>query len=466
MFVTILQWLFLATLVGVVVGAGTSLFLRGLFFVTGEALTLPAWVRMVLLPIGGLLNGLILYYGYKYAKPGLDDSSITAVHRQGGRMPFRTFLVKPVAAIITLGCGGSAGKEGPCSHIGASLASGLGRIFKLNVELQKRLVACGVSAGFAGVFGTPIAGALYGVEVLAIGRIRHDFLFPAIVAGVASFETCKYLKVPYQYYKIHLHTQFSEAVFFKTIFIGIICGLTAWLFVDMVSIFRKLFRKFKVRFQVWTPLIPLLGGIILAYLVMFVPTDYLGLSLPIMDRALAGEIVPASGVFWKTLFVAITLGSGFYGGIVTPQFVIGAIGGNAFASYLGMNPALGAAVGLVSVVAAASNTPISAILMGVELFGTEIGTLYLSGAAIAAYLVIGHRSVYPDQVVAYPKSTWLLGGQNLPLEQEKLHLSYGFLRWLKRLQLQFRRRYFLRRWRTRQDSNLEPSDPKSDTLSN
>jgi H+/Cl- antiporter ClcA len=439
MFVTVLQWLVLATLAGVIVGCGTSLFLRALYVLTDQTAASPLWLQMTLLPLGGLLNGLLLHYGYRSNSSGLLDSTITAVHNQNGRMPLKTIAIKPIAALITLGCGGSAGKEGPCSHIGGSLASGLGRLFRLNPELQKRLVACGVSAGFAGVFGTPIAGALYGVEVLAIGRIRHDFLFPAIIAGVASFETCKFWSVPYRYYDIALRPQFSEAVFLKTVFIGIACGLIAWLFVDLVGGLRKAFQAFRARFGVWPPLVPVLGGFILAVLILFIPTDYLGLSLPLMDRALAGEVMPHAGFFWKTLFVALTLGSGFYGGIVTPQFVIGAVGGNAIAGLLGINPALGAAVGLVSVVAAASNTPISAILMGVELFGAVTGTTYVAGAAIAAYLIIGHRSVYPDQVVAYPKSSWILGSPDRPLGREKLHLSYGFLRWLNRLQIRWRR---------------------------
>lgn len=438
MLVTVIQWLFLATLVGVLAGCGTSVFLQGLFTLTKRTATLSAGWMMLLLPIGGLLNGLLLHYGYKANTTGLLDSTITAVHKQGGRMPFKTFIIKPLAALITLSCGGSAGKEGPCSHIGGSVASGLGHIFNLNVELRKRLVACGVSAGFAGVFGTPIAGAIYGVEVLAIGRIRHDFLFPAIVAGVASFETCRFLGVPYQYYDISLRPQFSEIVFFKTIFIGIACGLVAWLFVDLIAWMRRRFQNMKTRFNLWPPLLPLLGGSVLAVLILFISTDYLGLSLPLMDRALGGEAIPLTGFFWKSLFVALTLGSGFYGGIVTPQFVIGAVAGNAIAGFLGVNPALGAAVGFVSVVAAASNTPISAILMGVEMFGAETGTLYVAGAAIAAYLIIGHRSVYPDQVVAYPKSSWLLGRPDLPLGQEKLRLSYGFLRWFKRLQVRAR----------------------------
>jgi H+/Cl- antiporter ClcA len=352
-----------------------------------------------------------------------------AVNAQEGRMPFRTLPIKPLAAIITLASGGSAGKEGPCSHIGASLAAAIGQVLHLNSELRLRIVACGVSAGFASVFGTPIAGALYGVEVLAIGRIRHDFLFPAIVASLASYKVSTLLGVPYQYYHFATLPDFTETLFLQTAMLGVLCGAVALVLVEFVHRARWLFDQARTRFGLWPPLMPLAGGVLLALLILVIPTDYLGLSLPLMDHALAGEPMPYLGFLWKALLVAITLGSGFYGGIVTPQFVIGAVAGNAFAPLFGIDPTLGAAVGLVSVVAAASNTPVSAILMGVELFGGAIGTLYVSGAAIAAYLMIGHRSIYPGHRVAYSKSSWMRVRPDVPVDTEKARLSYGLLRW-------------------------------------
>ena len=436
MLATVIQWLLLATVTGTIVGTGTSLFLHALHFLTDRPVSfIPLWVQMLLLPLGGLLNGLLLQHGRRINTTGLKDSAIAAVHYQNGRMPFKTLLIKPVAALITLASGGSAGKEGPCSHIGGTLASGLGNVLGLNSELRKRLVACGVSAGFASVFGTPIAGAIYGVEMLAIGRIRHDFLFPAIIAGVASFEISKVWGIPYQYYTIDVLPHFSEIVFLKTILIGCVCGVVAWIFVDLVGWFRDMFNRVRDRFKIWPPLMPVIGGIMLSVLILFIPLDYLGLSTQLMDDALAGQAMPFLGFFWKALLVAITLGSGFYGGIITPQFVMGALAGSACAPLLGLHPSLGAAVGLVSVVAAASNTPVAAILMGVELFGGVTGTVYVAGASIAAYLVVGHRSVYPDQVLAYPKSSWMQVRPDLPLGQEKVRLSYGLLKWISKYQL-------------------------------
>ncbi|QDL39409.1 chloride channel protein [Rhodoferax sediminis] len=428
MLATVVQWLVLSIVTGAVIGVGCSVFLRILFATEGRVYAVPLWLQMSLLVIGGLANGLLLHFGYRTSRSSLKDSPIVSVNEQHGKMPFRTLWVKPLAALITLGCGGSAGKEGPCSHIGASFAAGIGQLLHLNPELRKRLVACGVSAGFASVFGTPIAGAIYGVEMLAIGRIRHDFLFPGIVAGVTAFQVSKYLGVPYSTYHIAFVSDFTELLFLKTVLIGILCGAAAWVFVELLQVAKRLFGRLRDRYALWPPLVPLLGGVVLALLIMVIPPDYLGLSLPMMERALHGEPMPYLGFLWKALLVAITLGSGFYGGIVTPQFVIGAVLGGAFAHVLGLASALGAAVGLVAVVASASNAPIAAIFMGVELFGAD-STLYVAGACVAAYLIIGHRSVYPAQQIAFSKSSWILARADLPVGDEKIRLSYGLLRW-------------------------------------
>lgn len=428
MLATVVQWLVLSIFTGALVGVGCTIFLRVLFATAGRAYAAPLWLQMLLLPLGGLANGLLLYYGYRLRRSKFEDNAIVAVNQQAGKMPFRTMWIKPLAAWITLGCGGSAGKEGPCSHIGASIAAAVGRSFRLNKEMRKRLLACGVSAGFSSVFGTPIAGAIYGVEMLAIGRIRHDFLFPGIVAGVTAFEVSRWLGVPYPQYHIAFGGDVTELLFLKTIAIGVLCGAVAWIFVELLRQTGKARVWLQQRYALWPPLMPVLGGVLLALLILAIPNEYLGLSLPLMDKALAGDQVAYLGFFWKALFVAITLGSGFYGGIVTPQFVMGAVAGGAFAHFLGIAPALGAAVGLVAVVASASNAPIAAILMGVELFGAD-SLLYVAGACVAAYLIIGHRSVYPEQQVAFSKSSWIFARADLPVGQEKVRLSYGLVRW-------------------------------------
>ena len=428
MLATVLQWLVLSILTGALVGTGCSVFLRILFATAGHTYAAPLWLQMGLLPIGGLLNGLLLHYGKRLNRTGLKDSVIIAVNDQQGRMPWKSMWVKPLAALVTLSCGGSAGKEGPCSHLGGSIASGVGEMLHLNAELRRRLVACGVSAGFASVFGTPIAGAIYGVEMLAIGRIRHNFLFPAIIAGVTSYQVSRFWGVPYPHINVSFAGEFTELLFLKTVVIGILCGVVAWIFIELLHGTRRQFTRVRARFGIWPPLMPCIGGVVLALLILVIPNEYMGLSLPLMDRALAGQPMPYLGFLWKALLVAITLGSGFYGGLITEQFVMGAVAGGAFAHLLGLSPALGAAVGLVSVVAAASNTPIAAILMGVELLGGE-STLYVAGATIAAYLIVGHRSVYPEQQIAATKTSWMTSSSDVLVSQEKVRLSSELLDW-------------------------------------
>ncbi|TAN08266.1 MAG: chloride channel protein [Rhodanobacteraceae bacterium] len=428
MLATVVQWLVLSIATGALIGVGCTIFLRVLFATAGHVYHVSWWVLAVLLPAAGLANGLLLHYGYRLRHSTFIDNAVVAVNEQQGKMPFRTMWIKPLAALITLSCGGSAGKEGPCSHIGASIAAAVGRVLHLNPEMRKRLLACGVSAGFSSVFGTPIAGAIYGVEMLAIGRLRYDFLFPGIVAGVTAFEVSEHLGVPYPQYVISFIGHFTELLFLKTVVMGVLCGAVAWIFVELMDRFRRLTAWLKQRYRLWPPLLPTVGGAVVALLVLVVPTDYLGLSLPILQQALEGQPMPYLGFLWKALLVAITLGSGFYGGLVTEQFVMGAVAGGAFAHFLGMQAAQGAAIGMVAVVASASNAPIAAILMGIELFGAD-STLYVAGACVAAYLVIGHRSVYPEQQIAFSKSSWIFARADLPVGQEKVRLSYGLLRW-------------------------------------
>lgn len=443
MLATIAMWLVLAMVTGALVGTVCSVFLHTLLLTEGR-LYGASWALLAgLLPLAGLINGLLLHYGYRLDHSGLADGPIVAVNRQQGRMPLVTLWIKPVAALVTLGCGGSAGKEGPCSHIGAGVAAAVGEALRLDPEMRKRLVACGVSAGFASVFGTPIAGAIYGIEMLAIGRIRHDFLFPGIVAGVTAFVVSRAWGVPYPEYQITFAARFTEILFLKTVLIGVLCGVAASWFVELFKLAQLGFQWLRRRLGLWPPLLPALGGVVLALLLLVLPTDYIGLSLPLMERALHGEPMPYLGFLWKALLVAITLGAGFYGGIVTPQFVIGAVAGGALGPLLGMQPAQGAALGMVAVVASASNTPVAAILMGVELFGGG-ATLYVAGACVAAYLMIGHRSVYPAQQIAYAKSAWIVAPAEHDVGAEKVQLSFGLLRWWREVVLAA-----WRRWRRR-----------------
>lgn len=433
MLMAIVRWVVLAIITGIAVGSATSLFLHGLSFILEHRTSLPFWFKLVALPAGGLLNGLLIYYGYAKFNNKFSDSVITSIHKQGGRMPYRSLLVKPVAALITLSSGGSAGKTGPCSQMGGIIASWIGSKFRLDEQLQKQIVVCGVAAGFAGVFGIPIAAAFYGIELISVGKLRHQYIFPAVIASIASVEISKFWRVPYKFFPLQHSSNFDGGLAWKVLVIGVLCGITAWIFVEIFEEIGLLFEYMKRRFRLWPPMMPLLGGVLLAMLFLIIPGDYFSLGMPLLEQTLNGNKAELYDVLFKMLLVAITLGSGFYGGIVTPLFLIGGLAGNVFGQWFGISPALGAAIGLIAVIASASNTPIAASFMGLELF-SGLNAVYAVTACMAAYIAIGHRSVHPEQIMAHPKSAFVYMEPGSTLQEKGAHTSYRLLRRMRKMQ--------------------------------
>ncbi len=408
-------------MVGAMVGTASSAFLLTLSWSIAQVAALPPWMRPPLLPVAGLVNGVLLYYGYRRgAAPG--DDVVAAVHQRSGWMPLHTVLIKPVAAIVTLACGGSAGREGPCVHIAATLASALAQALRLDSERCRQLVRCAVGAAFTSVFGTPVAGAVYGTEMMTMGQLQYDALFPTLVASVTSYQVSRSLGISYTAHPILTGMGLHGDLWAEGIVFGLLCGLIAWLFITSCESMSTAFLRLQRLWSLWPPVLPLAGGALLALLSLVLPNDALGLSLPLMDRALQGDVVGSLDFFWKLLFVSITLGSGFYGGIATPQLVIGAAVGDTLGHLFHISPALGAAMGAMAVLASASNTPLTAIAMGFEWFGAPAG-VYTCTAALAAYLVVGHRSVYGNQVVAGSKSRWLAVQPGVPVNQQQVRMT-------------------------------------------
>lgn len=415
MLLTLATWVILGGLTGILVGSASSAFLLSLSALSAAVDLLPLWGRMILLPLAGWANGLLLYYGY--GRGPADDSVVTAIHARAGWMPLRTAWVKPIAALITLACGGSAGREGPCVHLGASLISGLARLVGLSPAVRRRLVMSAAGAAFASVFGAPVAGGMYGMEMSRVGSLRYDALMPALAASVVAYQTSRWWGVSYATYPLLSGTP-SAWVWAKVLSIGLACGWVAWLLVAWHGWMHAAFVWIRQRLRLWPPLVPAIGGILLAASLFVLPADDLGVSLPLMNRALAGQPVPHLTFLWKLMLVGVTLGSGFYGGIATPQLVIGAAAGSALAEFLHLPLPLGAAVGTISVMASASNTPLTAMALGFELFGPSTGAC-AAVACAAAYLMVGYRSVYPDQVLTCAKSPWLRVEPGLPIGQQK-----------------------------------------------
>jgi H+/Cl- antiporter ClcA len=259
------------------------------------------------------------------------------------------------------------------------------------------------------VFGTPIAGAIFALEVLVIGRIQYDALIPCFIASLVAHWTCLAWGVGNTHYHVEVATSALKPdviLIGKTLLaaaaFGFAASLFSWSSHKLSHSFARLIPKPELR--------PVAGGLLVIGMFFLVGTgDYLGLGV-LGDRADAITLpamftatdIPASAWAWKLGFTVITLSAGFKGGEVTPLFFIGAALGNTLAILLGAPVDLFAALGFVAIFAAATNTPLASTLLGMELFGAGNG-LYLATACFVAYRLSSHHGIYPSQRLAVPK---------------------------------------------------------------
>lgn len=406
-FFSVTKWVLLSSAIGVVIGAIVTFFLNTIHK-SEEVKDFLPFESYFLLPIGLVLTVFLVRTFAPNATGHGTEKVIEAVHRKDGKIDFAVIPVKLVATVITMFTGGSVGKEGPGAQIGAGASSAISQLLKFSAKDRKKLVICGISAGFASVFGTPISGAIFGVEVLIVGIIMYDVLLPSFIAGFAAYTTAKYLGVQYNYYVM----EFSNITFNPTLILQVI---VAGLFFGIVSVFLISFLRRsemtikKININVY--LKAFLGGSFLVLLSFIVGDQFFGLGIDTIstlfysDPALS-EDIPWYSFIAKTIYTSVTLGAGGSGGVITPIFYVGASSGHLFGTFIGENISLFAALGLVSVLAGTTNSPIAATIMAIELFGIDIAH-YAAISAVITFLLTGHRSVFQSQVLKMSKSDML-----------------------------------------------------------
>ena len=391
------KWTLLGGAAGVLAGTAAYIFLLSLAWATATRLAQPG--LLYALPGIGLGVGW-LYYRFGGTAALGNNLVIDEVNHNRTKIPLRMAPLVLLGTILTHLGGGSAGREGTAIQMGASLADGLRRLLGLTGEDRRLLLMAGISGGFGAVFGVPAAGFVFGMEVQGIGRIRYDGIIPCLVAAFVGDLVGRAWGAPHSHYPQFAAIPLDPLLVLKVALAGVAFGLTSLLFVELTHGIKI----FMSRLSGWTPLYPLLGGIAVIGLTGLVGThDYLGLSLPLLTASVDGTGVAPWAFALKLLFTAVTLGTGYLGGEVTPLFVIGATLGDALSGLLGGPPGLLAAVGLVAVFAGASNTPLACAIMGIELFGGGL-TPYLFLGCVVAYLASGHRGIYMTQRVHQPKT--------------------------------------------------------------
>jgi H+/Cl- antiporter ClcA len=390
-------------------GSACALFLWGLDHAVHTFLGHPALLWA--LPFAGVAVAW-LYREYGASSEGGNNLIIDAVHGTDDSplVPRRMAPLILVTTWTTHLFGGSAGREGTAIQMGGAIASTWAGLLRLDGSQTRTLLLCGIAAGFGGVFGTPLAGCIFALEVLAIGHLNFRALLPCLLAALVANWTVNAWGVGHIHYRVAVAPSFDLSLIFKIALAAVAFGLTALLFAELTHGLGHLFKS-----KIKNPLLrPFLGGLILIALAYALGTrDYLGLGT---IAAHPGAVTISSAFesggahtlswFWKLLFTALTLGSGFKGGEVTPLFFIGATLGNALATLFHCPVDLLAALGFIAVFAGASNTPLACTILGIELFGVANAPYYALACFIAC-ACSGQSGIYLSQRVGWAKGRGL-----------------------------------------------------------
>ncbi|MBI2731940.1 MAG: voltage-gated chloride channel family protein [Aquabacterium sp.] len=389
------KWLILATLVAILAGSASALFLVSLDWATAtrEAHRWLIW----LLPLAGYAVAWV-YLKFGQSVEGGNNLLLDEIHDPKKTIPLRMAPLILASTVISHLFGASVGREGTAVQMGGALADQLTTLFKLSPHDRRLLLMAGISAGFASVFGTPLAGAVFGLEVLMVGRMRYDALWPCFVAAIVADQVTRLWGVHHAHYAAGLIPGLSVLALISVVLAGMIFGLIGMLFATSA-------HALSTRMKAWishAPLRPLVGGLVFAAVVWLGDGwRYVGLGLgPIAESF--QQAVPPWDFAAKLLSTVWSLGCGFKGGEVTPLFFIGSTLGNALAPWLHQPVGFMAALGFVGVFAGAANTPLACTLMAMELFGAPIG-IFAAVACVVSYLFSGHTGIYKSQRIEQAK---------------------------------------------------------------
>ncbi|WP_158944013.1 DUF190 domain-containing protein [Granulicella sp. S190] len=391
----LMRWLPIASAVGMMAGSASALLLWSLELAT-EVREAHRWLIVLLAPAG-----LLVGYLYKYLGSSVEAGNnliLEEVHDPKATIPLRMTPLILIGTFVTHLFGGSAGREGTAIQTGASLADQLTRPLRLMPRDRRILLMAGISAGFASVFGTPLAGAIFGIEVLAFGRLSYDAIAPCFFAAFVGDLVTKAWGIHHTIYSVTDVPPLRVGGILSSMAAGLAFGLVGMAFAKTTHAVSHTARRWILS----APFRPFVGGLIVSAAVLLVgTTKYIGLGIPTIVASFHMKL-PVYDFAAKFLFTAVTLGTGFKGGEVTPLFFIGSTLGNALSRILPLPSSLLAGMGFVAVFAGAANTPIASTLMAVELFGAEAGA-YAGIACVISYLFSGHSGIYQAQRVGKSK---------------------------------------------------------------
>ena len=358
----LIKWLVLAILTGLMVGFISSLFARALKFVTTYR-TQNTWV-FLLLPVSGLI---IVFLYQKFGREDGGTNQVLSTIRSQDDVPFRSAPLIFVSTILTHFAGGSAGREGAAIQLGGSIGNQLGSWFRLDEEDRHVMVMCGMSAAFAAVFGTPMAAAVFSMEVISVGIMYYAALLPCVISSLIAAKFAAGFDINPESFHVVNIPDLSVITGIKMVVVAVACA-----------------------------------AISIAITLLLRTADYMGAGNNLIELAVEEGQVRPLDFLWKMLLTALTMKAGFRGGEIVPSFCIGATFGCLMGHLLGISPSLCAAAGMAALFCGVTNCPITSILIAFELFGFRGVSYYLIAVSIS-YAVSGYYGLYKDQTIVYSK---------------------------------------------------------------
>ena len=408
---TLVKWLALASITGLLCGLAGSAFTWSISHVTALRGEYP-WL-LFCMPVAGLL------IVWTYRAWGMENDSgtnqIIASVRGECHPPLRLTPLIFLGSVLTHLTGGSAGREGAALQIGGSLAAWLGRQLRLDQRNTSTIIQCGMAGLFSALFGTPLAAVIFSLEVVSVGHLHYSALFPSLLSALIAAGIPQLFGLPAEAYPQFGTPELGVVSLAQAGTLAIVTALLSIVFCVLMHETGRLYKKFLPN-----PYLRILTGAALVIVLTLLEGsgNYNGAGGPIIDMALEGHVYVPWAFLFKMIFTALTLGAGYRGGEIVPTLYIGATFGCAAGPLLGLDPAFAAGIGMLAMFCGVTNCPIASIFLGIELFGSE-SLLFFGLACALSYLFSGKYSLYSSQKIVYSKLESRLDGQYQQQEAQK-----------------------------------------------
>ncbi len=388
------KWLLLAAGVGII----TGILGAGFYFCLSHATTFRQMYPVLILglPIGGLM--IVWIYRACGREHDKGTNTVIAAVRQEDTISWKMAPLIFVSTIITHFFGGSAGREGAALQMGGSIGNGIAQTFKMDKKSVTMMIMCGMSGMFAALFGTPMASAIFAMEMVSVGILYYAALVPCVVSSLVAAEVAKALGGHAEHFTVLDMPALSFQSIWKVVVLAMLCAGLSIVFCTVLQLAEKIIEG-----KIKSPYLRVVtSGILIILITILINTDdYMGAGVHVIERAMTGEVRPEAFLL-KMLLTALTLGAGFKGGEIVPTLFIGATFGCLMGQILGLSPSLCAAVGMTALFCGVTNSPIASLLLSLEMFGMEVWPYMLLAVAIS-YMLSGYKSLYKSQRIVYSK---------------------------------------------------------------